>query len=73
MTDTETKAPETETIDLDAARKETQERAAECYREIQAVLEKHRCRIAPFITAPEPVGNDGRRIILGASFGVVPS
>lgn len=48
------------------------ERAARCGAELAEVLKKHRCRIVPFLTEPEPVGTDGSRVILGASYGVYP-
>jgi len=47
-------------------------RAEECGRELETVLAKHRCRIVPFLNAPEPVGNDGSKAIISASFGIFP-
>ena len=51
---------------------EMRERAAACGAELAKVLEKHRCRIVPFLAPPEPVGNDGSKIIVSASYGVYP-
>ena len=48
------------------------ERARECGAELEAVLAKHRCRIVPFLNSPEPVGNDGSKAIVSASFGIFP-
>jgi len=46
------------------------ERAECCGKELEALLLKHRCRIVPFLTPPEPVGTDGSRAMIGASFGI---
>lgn len=54
-------------------REEARKRAETCGKEIEAVLRKHRCRIVPFLTTPEPVGTDGSKIMLGASFGIYPN
>lgn len=46
-------------------------RAQACSAELQAVLRRHRCRIAPQLTA-EPIGTDGGRAILAAAYAIVP-
>lgn len=66
---TKPKADEPKTSD---PREEARARAAACGAEVEKVLEKHRCKILPFITNPEPVGVDGSRVIIGASYGIFP-
>lgn len=46
-------------------------RAQTCAAELQAVLAKHRCRIVPQLRA-DPVGTEGARAILAASYAIVP-
>ena len=53
-------------------RAEARQRAVDCGKAIEAALQAHRCRIVPFILPPEPVGNNGEKMLLQASFGVVP-
>lgn len=53
-------------------RKEAVARAEKCGRAIEAVLREHRCRIVPYLLPPEPVGQEGTKALLQASFGVVP-
>lgn len=48
-----------------------QERAAACGEAIKAALAKYRCRIVPYLLDPEPVGQDGSRIMLTATYGLV--
>jgi len=47
-------------------------RAIACGEEIAAVLKKHSCRIMPYIGEPEPVGRDGSKLIIQASYGIIP-
>jgi adenosylmethionine-8-amino-7-oxononanoate aminotransferase len=49
-----------------------QQRARECFEEIKKVLDKHSCRILPFISEPEPVGQDAAKMLISASYGIVP-
>ena len=49
------------------------QRAEACGRAVEAILTEHRCRIVPYLLPPEPVGTDGSRAIIGASFGIVPN
>ncbi len=51
---------------------EMRERAAKCGAEVAEVLKKHRCQIIPYLTPPEPVGTEGSRAIIGASYGIYP-
>lgn len=60
--------PETTTEQHDAAR----ERAHACGQEVAEVLRKHRCRILPYITQPEWVGQDGAKALIQASYGIMP-
>lgn len=53
-------------------RQEAQQRAAACGRELAAVLDRYRCRIVPFLRPLEPVGHDGSRALVQASYGVIP-
>lgn len=53
-------------------RMQTHARARTCHAEIVQVLERHRCRIVAVLTAPEPVGTDGSRALIGATYGIVP-
>lgn len=70
MTDLPDPVPASDTADPHAA---LRERSRACYAEVAAVLAKHRCRIVAFLTAPEPVGTDGAKAIIGASYGIVPA
>lgn len=47
-------------------------RANQCGQEVAAVLAKHRCRIQPFLLPLEPVGQDGSRSLVEASYGILP-
>lgn len=47
-------------------------RAVAASNKIREVLDEHQCEIVPFITTPENVGADGRKMLLSASFGIVP-
>jgi hypothetical protein len=51
---------------------EAQQRAHECGQRIQQLCADYRCRIVPFLRAPEPVGVDGSRMLIQASYGVIP-
>lgn len=54
-------------------RAEARKRAQECAAEIAEVLARFECSILPFIAEPEPVGRDGSKLIIQASYGVVPN
>jgi len=60
-------APVEENIETKA-----RERAACCWRELQIVLDRHRCRIVPYLMPLEPVGTSGGRAMVTASFAVIP-
>jgi hypothetical protein len=47
-------------------------RAQQCGERIQQLCTEYRCRIVPFLRAPEPVGVDGSRMLIQASYGVIP-
>lgn len=51
---------------------EARQRAELCFSEIALVLQRHRCHIQPFLRGLEPVGNDGSRALIAASYGIVP-
>jgi len=61
-----------DTTDTAETRDQMRQRAEDCGKEIHEVLTRHRCRIIPYLTTPEPVGQDGSRAIIGAAFGVFP-
>lgn len=47
-------------------------RAQTCHRELQDVLDRHRCRLVPMLTS-EPVGSGpGARALVGATYGILP-
>ena len=48
-----------------------QERAAACREAIKAALAEHGCRIVPYLLDPEPVGAEGNRVMLTATYGLV--
>jgi hypothetical protein len=50
-----------------------QERTAACGEEVRKVLEKHGCRLQPYLAAPESVGTDGAKAILRADVAIVPA
>ena len=52
---------------------EARARARACGQEIADVLAKHNCRIAPFLLPLEPVGHDGARALVQASYGIIPN
>ena len=52
---------------------EARERAEACGREVMDVLAKYSCQIVPFISSCEPVGQEGRRAMLTASYGIIPN
>ena len=60
-------------------RQETDPRAAalrrsqDCETEVEEVLKRHNCRLAPFIEDPQRIGNDGRQMMVTASVMVVPN
>jgi hypothetical protein len=56
----------------EAAREDMRQRAEACGLELQSVLAKHRCFIQPFLQPVEPVGNDGSKAMLTASYAVLP-
>jgi hypothetical protein len=51
---------------------EMRQRAHECGLKIEQVLASFRCRIVPYLMPIEPVGRDGSRALVQASFGVIP-
>lgn len=51
--------------------KQKHQRAELCYREIEAVLSRFRCRVS-VETRPEPIGNDTSRLLLTATWGIIP-
>lgn len=52
---------------------ELRARSAECFAEIKLVLAKFDCRIVPFLLEPEPVGQDITKMLVTASYGIVPN
>jgi hypothetical protein len=50
---------------------EMRARAQQCGREIEMILQRHRCTIQPFLRQ-DPVGQDGARMMVQASFVVAP-
>jgi hypothetical protein len=66
--------PQLDATDLSVpdARAEAAQRAASCGRELAEVLKKHRCRIVPYLLPLEPVGHEGSRALVQASYGVIP-
>jgi hypothetical protein len=54
------------------ARQDMRQRAEACGAELQQVLTKHRCFIQPFLQPVEPVGNDGSKAMVTASYAVLP-
>ncbi len=67
---TEVAAPP-ETVEPSKAA-EAAQRAERCYEEIVKVLKHHQCDIEPFILPPQKVGESGRQVMIGASWGVIP-
>ena len=51
---------------------EARARADRCHRIIQQVLAQHQCRLAPIILPFEPIGNDGAKALIQATFAIVP-
>ena len=49
-----------------------EDRVSACIKELEAVLEKHKCRLTTQMGAGEPVGIYGDRMIIGAVPRVVP-
>lgn len=47
------------------------DRQRECYQEVAQVLEKHRCRIVPALQQLEPIGTDGTRAMVTATFYIL--
>ena len=65
----------TELVEADqSAREDASQRAQRCAEEVAAVLERHRCRIIPWIDRDgiEPVGMTGDRVIIRATYGIFP-
>lgn len=52
---------------------EARARAEKCGQEVFEVLQRHNCRIVPFLRPMEWVGNDGSKAMISASYGVVPT
>lgn len=51
---------------------QAQQRAQECGQRIMQLCAEYRCRIVPFLRPLEPVGVDGSRALIQASYGVIP-
>lgn len=51
---------------------QAQQRAQECGQRILQLCAEYRCRIVPFLRPLEPVGVDGTRALIQASYGVIP-
>lgn len=56
----------------EAQRAEAKKRAEECTEAVKEALAKHHCRIVPFLLPAEPVGTDGSRALIAASYGIAP-
>ena len=50
----------------------TQDRMQACAKDVQKVLEKHKCRIVPYIMPPEMIGDMNTKCLMQASFGIMP-
>jgi len=69
FTEPPTEPPANET---EAMREEARQRAVECSGEIEDVLRRFQCRIQPMLTS-EPVGTGpGMKMLLGATYGILP-
>jgi len=75
MTDEQDK-PEENTLPTpptdEAARDEMRKRAQTCGLELQEVLTRNRCSIHAYLNPAEPVGNDGSRAMISASYMILP-
>jgi hypothetical protein len=75
MTDEQDK-PEENTLPTpptdEAVREDMRERAEACGREFQEVLTRHRCFVQPYLQPLDPVGNDGSRAMVTASYAILP-
>jgi hypothetical protein len=56
----------------EAAREEMRKRAQTCGLELQEVLTRNRCSIHAYLNPTEPVGNDGSRAMISASYMILP-
>lgn len=57
---------------VEETQEEARQRAEQCYSEIAPILARYRCHIQPFLRPLEPVGNDGSKALVTASYGIVP-
>lgn len=66
-------APKPELAEPVDPRIEAAQRAHACGKAVEAVLTEHGCRIAAYLQAAEPVGNDGSKAMISAAFGIFPN
>lgn len=66
-------APEPEPVEgTPDERDDARGRGRQCNAAIQQVLAQYHCRIMPILLQPEPVGNDGNKMMVTADVQIVP-
>ncbi len=51
---------------------EAKKRARACGEQVSELLQKHRCRIIPYLMDPEPVGQERAGLLVRAAYAIVP-